>query len=415
MVALGEQLEAGVSTSAAHALMATSSKCKQRQSTRWPRRIRWALAGTAAIFVALSVHSLWFAGLPAVALAAEAQQTFVFAPVSPAAALGLYSVHHWKDKSLGNHRARLTLTALAGPGAIAWAHVPWRLPPGLVIEPQQLQLRDFDGQSIQLFVVSLDRESVTLLFEPLSCGSGSEDVITVGEVSSSSPETCAYLLYYLPYVQSCETGPSRVCQTPYKRSLDVLPCAADHGATVGDKACCSQFGTVDSADMICPASLPSCQGYRFGDAWGQCVDGGEYHPPATSWGRLASRLVANAQWRARRGLPTRKPRSSEHVGVTGLRVAWSSRLTIACVLAQYPSRAVGWHRCSHRARRISPYGGCSERGRDCRTASTRTAASRVARGSDEAHSDDECLAIALVCSRSGGCQCLTVRWQRDAQ
>ena len=115
---------------------------------------------------------------------------------TPVAQLGLYSIESWKDFSLGNHRARLQLSAVLGPGVIAWAHVQWRLP-GLAIDPHQLIMQTPGGESIELHVLSIDSEAVTLLFEPLSCGSGPEEVIVVGQPSSATEETCSYLLYYV--------------------------------------------------------------------------------------------------------------------------------------------------------------------------------------------------------------------------
>ena len=122
------------------------------------------------------------------------------AATTPAAQLGLYSVEAWSDASLGNHRARVQLSAVLGPGVVAWAHVQWRLP-GLVIDPQQLRMQTQSGESIELHVLSIDSEAVTLLFEPLSCGSGPEEVIVVGQPSSTTEETCSYLLYYLYVAQ----------------------------------------------------------------------------------------------------------------------------------------------------------------------------------------------------------------------
>ena len=50
-------------------------------------------------------------------------QRFDESPVSPGAALRLYSVESWSDGTLGNHRARVQLRAKLGTGLVAWAHV----------------------------------------------------------------------------------------------------------------------------------------------------------------------------------------------------------------------------------------------------------------------------------------------------
>eukprot|EP00966_Prymnesium_polylepis_P055724 1288999-Prymnesium_polylepis.1 len=148
--------------------------------------------------------------------ASESAPQAAAAAASPASALGLYSVEPWSDTALGNHRVNLKLTALTGDGVVAWAHVQWRLP-GVAVDAQMLQMRSLSGDSIKFHVMSLDNEAVTLLFEPLSCGDGSQpDEVVVGQPTVTTEETCSYQLYYLPFVRTCETGPSRACSTPCK-------------------------------------------------------------------------------------------------------------------------------------------------------------------------------------------------------
>ena len=57
------------------------------------------------------------------------------------AAAPVWSVRHWTDASLGNHRARLRLPSQRAEGwhRAVWAVVEWRLP-GIEVEARQLQL-----------------------------------------------------------------------------------------------------------------------------------------------------------------------------------------------------------------------------------------------------------------------------------
>jgi hypothetical protein len=217
-------------------------------------------------------------------------------PTSSAAAtaLGLYSVETWSDVSLGNHRALLQLHAPGGLGSIAWAYVPWRLP-GLVIDPQQLQMRTVSGEAVELHALSITSEAVTLLFEPVPCASPNEGPAAAQPASS----TCSYHLYYLPYLQTCETGPSRACPTPYKRSTVDNKCAADHGAKVGDRVCCEQPGHVGDGGATCPSHMPNCVGYIAGAAWGQCIASQTGPHLNSNWGQKALALSTTVDWQER--------------------------------------------------------------------------------------------------------------------
>ena len=317
---------------------AVATTMRRRKGTSHHKvRISWRMR--AALMTVLGIIIVLLASVRASQELPRSQRQ-PYSPTGQRMTLSLYSVEYWKDVSLGNHRVRLLLTAIVGPGTIAWAHVEWRLP-GLMIDPQQLQLQSVSGETIELHVLRIDSESTTLLFEPLSCGSGPEEVITVGEPTSSSEETCSYLLYYLPFVRACETGPSRTCPTPYKYSIEEYACAGDYGSVVGDHACCGQGGTVDSADRICPSSIPKCQGYQFGDSWGYCVAGHKYHPPSTAWGKRSTALIAEHGWQERTpratlvGLHARTERDAFHpmeVAATGAEVAgvraWGRALAV---------------------------------------------------------------------------------------
>ena len=146
----------------------------------------------------------------------------------------VWSVRHWTDASLGNHRARLRLPGQrhhVGSGAV-WAEVEWRLP-GIDVEARQLQLRDraTDRLVPNLRVAAIGSHAATIVFEPLpkrgdDAGAGSEDE---GERVSEGDD---YLLYYLPYrAGACETGPSKGCATPYRRShtQEDVECAGSLG------------------------------------------------------------------------------------------------------------------------------------------------------------------------------------------
>ena len=219
---------------------------------------------------------------------------------SPTAALDLYSVVQWSDVSLGNHRAVLHLTGLVGEGTLAWAHVVWRLP-GLAVDGRMLRMQTMSGEAIQLHVLSIDSEAVTLLFEPLSCADGAVDKAGAWQEGGQEArqESCTYLLYYLPYMRTCETGPSSSCSTPYKRSPLDATCAADHGAQVGDRVCCEQPGTLDNPQVKCPRRAPTCVGYIAGSAWGQCIVSGPLVAPDTRWGESALALLHSPHWRER--------------------------------------------------------------------------------------------------------------------
>ena len=68
----------------------------------------------------------------------------------------------WPSRSLGNHRARLSLDG----GGLSWARVEWRLP-GLVMQDRTLVLIDErTGAAVRnLHVVSASSEAAEILFE----------------------------------------------------------------------------------------------------------------------------------------------------------------------------------------------------------------------------------------------------------
>ena len=152
------------------------------------------------------------------------------------AAAPVWSVSHWTDASLGNHRARLRLSGRRAEGwhRAVWAVVEWRLP-GIEVEARQLQLRDqaSDRLVTNLRVASIGSDAATIVFEPLPQGEGGGEGGGVSEAED-------YLLYYLPYrAGACETGPSKGCATPYRRASPLqrdVECAAHHGTAVGGPA-----------------------------------------------------------------------------------------------------------------------------------------------------------------------------------
>lgn len=158
----------------------------------------------------------------------------------------------------------MRFNGLVGTGQMAWVRVKWRLP-GLTIKPQQLQLHSASGEVVELHVVHISSEETTLLFEPLPCADDAQGA------QNAAHEECFYLLYYLPYVRTCETGPSRACSTPYKLSVVERECAGHHGSSVGDPVCCGQRGAIDRRAVTCPRRAPTCVGYVGGVSWGQCV------------------------------------------------------------------------------------------------------------------------------------------------
>lgn len=211
-----------------------------------------------------------------------------------AASLSLYSIESWSDVSLGNHRALLQLHATLDSQTTAWAHVPWRLP-GLEIDSKQLQMRTVGGEAVEMHALSISSEAITFLFEPLPCVSNP----VRGQPLTTSNGACSYHLYYLPYLRTCETGPSRACPTPYKRSTVDNKCAADHGAKVGDHVCCGQSGSLGQDGATCPFRLPKCVGYIAGAAWGQCIDSRTNVQSDSDWGQRALELAAIADWQDR--------------------------------------------------------------------------------------------------------------------
>jgi len=227
--------------------------------------------------------------------------------------LGLYSVVPWTDdcrgdacrqSSLGNHRISLKVRGRLGEGTFAWAHVVWRLP-GLGFSAnlwsQLLRMRSPSGDTIKLHVLSVNDETISFLFEPLSCDDSQPDEVVVGQPASErAEETCSYFLYYLPYIPTCETGPSRACPTPYKRNTIDKRCAGHYGQQLGERACCGQPGTLDSPGYTCPAHAPTCTGYIEASAWGQCVDERpEAQAPQSAWGRKALEHTRTSGWQER--------------------------------------------------------------------------------------------------------------------
>ena len=220
----------------------------------------------------------------------------------------VWSVRHWTDASLGNHRARLRLPGQRAEGwhRAVWAVVEWRLP-GIEVEARQLQLRELatDRLVTNLRVASIGSHAATIVFEPLPQAEGGGEGAGVSEGDD-------YLLYYLPNrAGACETGPSKGCATPYRRSSPAqqdVECAGNHGAGVGGPACCGQRGTVGRHEHICPAAAPECRGYVMGSSWGTCAaalgggGGGGGAGADTAWAtRIDTLLARGSSWRD--GLP----------------------------------------------------------------------------------------------------------------
>ena len=157
------------------------------------RRTVFFLAGASVLFILFASGTTQSAPPPAVDAAAAK------------AVLASYGVAtQWPDRSLGNHRARLRLSAT---GDVAWARVEWRLPGLPMQERQQLVLVDEEtGSTVRsLLVVSASWEAAEVLFEP----------------TVQSGATRHYLLYYLAFNDApCVTGPASACtsglsQLPY--------------------------------------------------------------------------------------------------------------------------------------------------------------------------------------------------------
>ena len=176
---------------------------------------RVAACGASATFFLLLVSWARSGSTAGAAIGAEVPTDLRVAAAD--AHMALYSVAHWDDASLGNHRARLHLAAPAD--GLAWARVQWRLP---VPDMRQRQLILYDeagGWRIRnVHVVHADAEGAELLFEP-------------------SPSSRDYLLYYLPYRRDrCITGAFGDCSSPYvvKRDSGSRGWFRDARATIRD-------------------------------------------------------------------------------------------------------------------------------------------------------------------------------------
>jgi hypothetical protein len=50
-----------------------------------------------------------------------------------------------------------------------------------------------------------------------------------------------------------------------------LKCIADFGTNIGENLCCGQTGVLQNTEYVCPSSKPTCQNFKCGSKFGQCI------------------------------------------------------------------------------------------------------------------------------------------------